>query len=209
MRASIVRRRPSVHPSLNSSFSKTALWVQAKFWNYLSTISPDLFCLFFFFKIFNCPFCFSFSLTWAQESQTFQNFTPPTNRSRKFSNFSWILVSNILTKSLLYLCGVLFMSDRLSSVWGNCFWMFWNLTWSFVSAILIKLVFRIVDILIFNDSFSFSLTYMAGKFPKRYSSHKSRPNLFKLILNFCIDNLHKDAFFRIFEILTLSNIMKS
>ena len=41
-----------------------------------------------------------FSLTWEPK---FQNATPPTNHSQKFSNFSWNIFSMVLTKVLFWI----------------------------------------------------------------------------------------------------------
>ncbi len=62
--------------------------------------------------------------------------------------------------------------------------------------ILTKLPFRIVEILNFNEFSSFSLTCdpMGAKIAQRYSFHISRPNLFKLFLNFCLRYPHKATF---------------
>ena len=52
-RASVLAQASVVRPSsVNSGFSTTAFWIQAKFYgNYLAAIFPDHFCP--FFKIFN------------------------------------------------------------------------------------------------------------------------------------------------------------
>ncbi len=52
------------------------------------------------------------------------------------------------------------------------------------------------EILNFNDFFSFSLTWdpMGAKIAKRYSFHKSRPNLIKIFLNFSLQYPHKVTF---------------
>ncbi len=78
--------------------------------------------------------------------------------------------------------------------------------------ILTKLLFRIFEILrfwILTIFFSFSLTWdpMGAIIAKCYSFHKSRPNLFKFFLNFCLQYPHRVAF-QIFEILYFSNFMK-
>ena len=58
----------------------------------------------------------------------------------------------------------------------------------------------------FNNFYSFSITWdpMGVKISKRYSSYKSQPKVFKLLVNFPLNGPHKTEFGN-FEMLSLNS----
>ncbi len=140
--------RPSsfVHPSVVSIIFEQIAWLSFKFgcgfpraiplgWFFFLNFRKKKF-FFIFYKYF---FVFSNMglTTWEQK---IENATPATNRSRKFSNFSWIFFPTVLTQLSEYFKTLLLQmaakrfqtcpefSSEFSSQWSsqNGVWDFWN-----------------------------------------------------------------------------------
>ncbi len=102
----------SIHPSLNSSFSETAAWIQTKFYGKL--LIHHISRPFYFFHIF---------FRFHQHRTLWEPNLPPTSHSWIFLHFSWFFVSNILTK-------LLFRNFEILRSWILTFFFFWfSLTW--------------------------------------------------------------------------------
>ncbi len=171
-------------------------------------------CIFKFFRIF-----FRFRVSHVNlgpyGSQKLRNATPPSNDFLIFSNFFWIFFWVVLTK--------VFWIFEILSFWFFRILFSFSLTWDPMAAKnfkmlllpqsllnLVKLFLNFLlsgpdkstvldfwnfELLIFHNIFLFSLSWdpMEAKTSKRYSSLKSRLNLFKLSLNFLLSGPHKST----------------
>ena len=110
-------------------------------------------------------------------SQNFKYATPPTNHTQKFLKLPWLFFQTVITKL------------------GLGFLKFWNFeNWNFI---LFFYLFLFIFFVFVNMGLNGSKWIS-----KRYSSYKSQPKAFKLVLTFPPNGPHKTRFW-IFEILRL------
>ncbi len=122
-KSKFVRRLSSVRPSVRVAFiSEPNAWISFKFW-LLLPLSYTLGRFLNFWKKcvgvrkiwFFFTNIFSFSLTWDLWEPRFQNATPPTNHSQKFSKLSWIFFPMVLTKPRIEILFFFYLSLNMGA----------------------------------------------------------------------------------------------